>query len=159
MLSIDDGVSKNWSTKNKTVTLPNPCSQVLFKKAKRQSSKTSNLNSDFRNMELSDYARDSLPVLQQEDYSAIPNNYFTSLPRSFPPNVFELFDINYTAPLFVIIAVTNNSLTVGNFHLVKVVKMFTKHNNDVINISSVGSLRIKLCFDLLTNSIGLLLVD
>lgn len=51
-------------------------------------------------MKLSQYASNRLPVLQKEDYSAIPNNYFMSL--STITNVFKRFDIIYTDPLFVL---------------------------------------------------------
>lgn len=63
----------------------------------------------------------------------------------------DCFAPNYYGPLHVIISSLEGN-NIGNLHPIKVGKLFTKNFNGITNISPIGSSRIKITFDSLSNA-------
>lgn len=66
-------------------------------------------------------------------------------------NKHEMFASNYSGPLYVIISFTDAKI-IGNLHLVKLGKLFTKNFLGVTNIIPIGSQSVRITFNSLQNA-------
>jgi hypothetical protein len=72
----------------------------------------------------------------------------TSSPRS---STTELFDVSFSGQFHILVDSINN-INIGNLHQVKLGKNFSQHFNGILNITLIGSLRVKVSFDLQLNA-------